>query len=270
MKKTNSIILTGPPRSGTTLACFLLNKLPNVVALHEPMNLKMFPSPETGLMAIDEFFPKMRQSLLSEKQALSKASGSHIPDNPFKHTSGALRKSIVQKEWVSFDKPLDSDFQLVIKQNAHFTFLLDRLIQSYTCATILRNPVSVIASWNTIDAPVAKGNLTVLKGLSPQLYHEIEQIPDILDRQVRLLHELFLRYLDLPELIVVRYEDIIESGGSALKKILPQAEALSEDLLSKNRNSLYRLEEISRIKERLLAFDGAYLKFYSTEQINQI
>jgi len=32
------IILTGIARSGTTLTCALLNKLPQTVALHEPMN----------------------------------------------------------------------------------------------------------------------------------------------------------------------------------------------------------------------------------------
>ena len=32
------IILTGIARSGTTLSCSLLNKLPQCVALHEPMN----------------------------------------------------------------------------------------------------------------------------------------------------------------------------------------------------------------------------------------
>jgi len=39
------IILTGIARSGTTLTCFLLNKLPQAVALHEPMD----PSQLVGL-----------------------------------------------------------------------------------------------------------------------------------------------------------------------------------------------------------------------------
>jgi hypothetical protein len=33
----NDVVLTGLPRSGTTLTCHLLNKLPDTVALHEPM-----------------------------------------------------------------------------------------------------------------------------------------------------------------------------------------------------------------------------------------
>ena len=33
-----NIVITGPGRSGTTLTCHLLNKLPNTVALSEPIN----------------------------------------------------------------------------------------------------------------------------------------------------------------------------------------------------------------------------------------
>lgn len=32
-----NVVLTGLPRSGTTLACRLLNLLPDTVALHEPI-----------------------------------------------------------------------------------------------------------------------------------------------------------------------------------------------------------------------------------------
>jgi hypothetical protein len=38
----NNILITGTPRSGTTLPCHLLNELPDTVALHEPMKVKEF------------------------------------------------------------------------------------------------------------------------------------------------------------------------------------------------------------------------------------
>jgi len=37
MSNPHNIILKEIPRSGTTLVCHLINKLPNFVALHEPM-----------------------------------------------------------------------------------------------------------------------------------------------------------------------------------------------------------------------------------------
>jgi hypothetical protein len=262
-----NIILTGPPRSGTTLACYLLNKAENTVALHEPMNLRMFPNPEAGLQSIQAFFAEMRHSLLEQGTALAKVAGLSIPDNPFQATAGGKRQSIVQKGVVHFDKTLTLDFYLVIKQNAHFTFLLPELARQYPCYAIIRNPVATLASWNTIDAPVARGNLTVLKTLNPSLYQELEAIPQLLARQVRLAHELYQRYLGLEGLEVIRYESMIESSGRALEKICPPAAFLNETLDNKNRNKIYSQALIDDIKAALLAFDGAYLQFYGREVI---
>jgi hypothetical protein len=256
------IILTGPPRSGTTLACYLLNKVPDTVALHEPMNRAMFPDPASGRENIRTFFGRMRQSLLQDGTALSKVAGDKIPDNPFTQTRGGERASIVAKKTVHFDKALRPDFHLVIKHNAHFTFLLRDLVREYPCYTVIRNPVSVIASWNTIDAPVARGNLSVLETLHPALYRELEGIPDLLTRQVRLADTLFACYLDLPGLTVIRYEDIIASGGRALAPVVPAAASLSEPLESRNRSALYDEGLLDRIRDALLRAEGAWSAFY--------
>lgn len=261
------IILTGPPRSGTTLACYLLNKVPDTVALHEPMNRSMFSDPETGLAATGEFFREMRRSLLRDGTALSKVSGDKIPDNPFTQTKGGERASIVAKKRVRFDKPLLEDFHLVIKHNAHFTFLIRELADRYPCHAVIRNPVSVIASWNTIDAPVARGNVTVLETLRPALYRRLETIPDILERQVALIDALFAQYADLPALGIIRYEDIIATGGAALSKVVPAAANLREPLESRNRSALYDDAMPDRIREALLRTDGAWTLFYSREAI---
>lgn len=264
-----NIILTGPPRSGTTLSCFLLNQLPNTIALHEPMNLGMFLSQEQGLEETQQFFAAMRQSLLTEGKALSKVKAGAIPSNPFGKAEEGKRASLVKKDWIHFEKPLQEDFTLVIKQNAHFTFLLEPLNLLYPLYTIIRNPVSTIASWNTIQAPVSKGNLTVLKGLRPALFEELERIPDLLDRQVRLLHELYLPYLLLRKEQLIRYEDIVQSNGAELGKIVPSAANIDHPLESKNRNQLYDESLRSAIFERLVRFGGCYMDYYHEEQLAQ-
>jgi hypothetical protein len=264
-----NIILTGPPRSGTTLSCFLLNQLPNTIALHEPMNLGMFQSQEQGLEETQQFFAAMRQSLLTEGKALSKVKAGAIPSNPFGKAEQGKRASTVKKDWIHFDKPLQPDFTLIIKQNAHFTFLLEPLNLLYPLYTIIRNPVSTIASWNTIQAPVSKGNLTVLKGLRPALFEELERIPDLLDRQVRLLHELYLPYRLLQKEQVIRYEDIVESNGAELNKIAPGPAAIDHPLESKNRNKLYDESLRSAILERLIRFGGCYLDHYNEAELTR-
>ena len=43
-----NVLVTGTPRSGTTLICSLVNKLPDTVALHEPMNVWEFADCRDG------------------------------------------------------------------------------------------------------------------------------------------------------------------------------------------------------------------------------
>jgi broad-specificity NMP kinase len=60
-----NVLITGTPRSGTTLVCSLLNKLPDIVALHEPMNVFDFVSRSDDEIAhmIDKFCAESRKSL---------------------------------------------------------------------------------------------------------------------------------------------------------------------------------------------------------------
>ncbi len=264
------IILTGPPRSGTTLTCHLLNLLDNTIALHEPMNLVMFPDRETALGNIASFFGEMRHSLLSEGKALSKVAGDKIPDNPFATQEGGHRSSIVVKKAITFDKPLSSDFRLIIKHNAHFSLLLTDLVKTYRCFSIIRHPLSVIRSWNTIQAPVAEGKITVFKTLAPEKYREIEAIPRLLDRQIRLLDYLFSCYVGLPGLTIIKYEDLIATQGSALESMVPEARRLNEPLQNRNRSPLYDPREEEVVRRAILDYPGAWESFYSRDSIAQL
>lgn len=263
------IILTGPPRSGTTLACHLLNQAPNTVALHEPMRLQMFPDADRALKNIDVFFGEMRTSLLQDGTAIARVKSGEIPDNPFGDAQGGIRYSSVTKAKVHFDKALDEDFRLVMKHNGHFTFLLAALVKRYPCYAIIRNPLATIASWNTISAPVAQGNLKVLRFLRPSLYKALEEIPNLFDRQIRLLGEMYECFELLPESHIISYEKMIATQGKALAVISPYAQSLESSLSSKNQNPLYRNLPLQEIADRLLAEEGKWHAYYSPEEILQ-
>ncbi len=262
-----NIILTGPPRSGTTLTCFLLNKVPNTIALHEPMNLQMFANVNAGISSVQSFFPEMRKSLLESGLALSKGSLGSIPANPFGDKGEKGRASIVKKELVHFDKPLSADFKLIIKHNGHFTYLLPELQELYPIYIIIRNPLATIASWNSVEAPVADGNLRVLQTLNPELFGTLNTISDIVSRQVALLDTMYSRYEATTKATIIRYEDIIASSGRALQVVSEAAKTLSEPLENKNSNPLYDSHLIDEIKVKLLNHKGAYLNYYSSSSI---
>src|SRR3954469_15466930 len=85
-----NVLITGTPRSGTTLLCSLLNKVPDVVALHEPMNVWEFPNCKDAAAVadvIERFCAESRTSLREHGYALSKHVKGNIPDNVAKRRS---------------------------------------------------------------------------------------------------------------------------------------------------------------------------------------
>lgn len=264
-----NIILTGPPRSGTTLACHLINKLPDIVALHEPMNVRMFPDKNSALVNIASFFEEMRQMITREKKAISRIKDGKIPTNPFE--SGLRnRKSIVEKGFFEINKELDEDFDLVIKQNGHFSFLLDELKSRYECFGIIRNPLTVLASWNSIDAPVSGGNLNVLKGLDPLLWHRLEGLQPIYDRQITLLNEIFKSMHHISKENLIKYEDIVATGGKSLAAVSSEASNLNESLENKNINNKYNTAVLKILARKLAVTGGAWTDYYNKEELYMV
>lgn len=74
----------------------------------------------------------------------------------------------------------------------------------------------------------------------------------------------------LPDQCIVRYEDIISSGGKALSAIVPAAQELDEPLESKNLSPLYDREDMLRIGDKLLQSEGAYWHYYSRESVEKL
>ncbi|GGE00842.1 sulfotransferase [Planktosalinus lacus] len=261
-----NIILTGPPRSGTTLTCNLLNRLPNVVALHEPMNLKLFPDKTEGLKNTIDFFENMRTMIDEEGFAISKVKDGVIPTNPFEE-GASNRTSIVKKGKFKINKQLSPDYVLVIKHNGHFTFLLKELKNHFPCYSVIRNPVSTIASWNSINVPVSKGNLTVLKGLNPVLFEDLNTIGDLFLRQIALYNEIVKSYSLLNEKNIIRYEDLITSSGKVLSAITEVATELQVKLINKNKVNSYNFDQMEMIANKILRDQGAWRDFYTEQEI---
>jgi len=114
-------------------------------------------------------------------------------------------------------KPLSQDFSLVIKHNAAFTALLPELAQRFECYCLVRNPLAVLASWNSVNLPVSTGRLPAGEHFDQALSRRLDAEPDLLERQLHLLDWLFGRFAaHLPAERILRYEDIVHSAGAAL------------------------------------------------------
>ena len=270
----SDVILTGVPRSGTTLTCHLLNQLPNTLALHEPINTWVRGADHAAACdTIERFFGATRASALGHGMVATKHIGGRLPVNPISERYGesGLRPALAQHGEVKVDKPLGEGFLLVIKHPAAFTALLASLVGRFPCYAVIRNPLSVLCSWNSIDVPVFHGHAPAAESRDARLAEALGRIDDRVARQLHLLSWFFDAYRRvLPAHAILRYEDTVASRGRSLRAITPLAERLDEPLESKNASQVYDKALMRSLGERLLAADGAFWDFYSRESVRAL
>ena len=268
--KPRNIILTGVPRSGTTLCCNLLGQASDTVALFEPMPVHELPlQHDVAAAEVAAFFKRSRASLLNSGMAASQQAEGRVPDNPFGSEVGAngIRVRKVQLGDIRVEKPLSPEFTLVVKHNAAFTALLPTLLPLFECYALVRNPLAVLASWNSVDLPVARGRLPAGERLSPALRVRLDAEPDVLERQLLLLDWLFERFdRCLPRERIMRYEQLVASGGNALATTLAVA-VPPLPLRNRNANRLYDAGACERYAERLHRHEGPWRGFYGDADV---
>jgi hypothetical protein len=269
------VVLAGLPRSGTTLTCHLLNRLPDTVALHEPIRgiFKSLTDRSAICASVDRFFRDTRESILTRGTAVSKHRDGQIPDNPVgdRDAASGLRQRAVVKGEIRIEKDLRPDFLLVIKHPAAFTALLEDLVPRFPCYAVIRNPLSVLASWNSVDMSVQSGHAPIAERLDGGLAYALGRVEDRLERQLHLLAWFYERFArTLPPTSIVRYEELIASGGRALSAITPRAAVLDEALYSRNSNEAYDRRAMRAIGDKLLKTEGAFWHFYAKEDVERL
>lgn len=287
-----NIILTGVPRSGTNLVCYLLNQLPNTIALSEPPIAEMKTCRGNEIEPIRQFFRSSRNLLLSQGKALSRQQQGEVTDNlaSDRPSNGGwldfclayitknknrvkpgLRYFKDQPGEIEFNKELSRNFLLCIKHNPIFTALLNPLAEHYRCFAIVRNPLAVLGSWNTFDFPGRDGHAPRAERVDLTLKQQLANAKDRFERQFILLTWCYHKYCSiLPKENILRYEDIIETGGRSLAVITEKAKELTPTLTARNTNQLYDHSLMLKLGKRLLETDGAYWNFYSRIEIEAL
>ena len=270
-------LLTGIPRSGTSLSCRLAAGLPDTVALSEPLNGKPYwkraRDPHNACTFIGEFVERARERILAESRAPSMLVHGRLDDGMVAAEPGSDGLRAPQSQWGEYpvDKALSIRFTLVVKHNALFTALLPRLTESLPCLALVRNPVSVLASWQTVNLPVHRGRIPEGEALDGRLRGALNREPDALRRQLMLLEWFFARFRShLPAGNVMRYEDVVDTGGVALFRRLGHAGAAPVDLKSRNSNPLYDRVPVETLLRVLLDAGGSWMHYYTPGDCEQV
>lgn len=210
-------LVTGIPRSGTTLCCKLLNQCDNTLALHEPIDPQKLSS-LSAVLAVDEIQEQIHsiRSSLEQNKAIEHGDSKGIElDNPVGQVkdSHGLRVQESARGKVSLPS-INNDTVLYIKQNALFTALAHELTKYFTLVAIMRNPVDVLLSWMTVKLPVNQGRLPAGEKYDSNLAILLQQ-GSVFERQIA-IYRWFIQKFEAANLNIVRYEDIISTNGVAL------------------------------------------------------
>jgi hypothetical protein len=279
----HNVLLTGLPRSGTTLACELLNQLPDTVALDEPMTIGPMNEPASSTNArpdpeliCDDIVRKLddiRESIATSKTTHSAHVQGRVMGAKYDDTVDreGLRTGLYTRGEIRIDKPLSPSFLLITKHPAAFTALLETLAPRFRVYAMVRNPLAVWSSWQTIRFNVRDGHHGAAERIDYELAETLASIRDRIDRQFHLLTWFYERFSTLlPDDRVIRYESLVESRGKALQAITPGASTLDEPLENRNDAAVYDRREMRLLAERLLSTEGPYWDFYSKESVRQL
>jgi len=278
-------LLTGISRGGTTLACELLNRLPDVRALDEPMDPNQLVREATLddgrsldavriLAGIGKFAEEQRGSILQRGVALSLnieggVLGERVSDARDEH---GLRVLMGRRGEIPVDPPASPDFKLVIKHPVAFTALLPILSDRFEVFAVVRNPLAVLASWESVPFAQREGRLGLRPQIAPELAARLEETEDRLERQLLLLDWFFTCYAStLARERVVRYEDIISTGGAALAPLAASAAELRVKLESRNMARVYDRAHMRQLGSILLDREGSqWLAYYTHAEIGTL
>jgi hypothetical protein len=217
------LLITGIPRSGTSLLCRLLHESPDTVIINEPVEI-FEPLTYGGWPSwMASYYRELRIKILDGVEIENKVVDGQVTED----TREADQRVMYQP---SVHRP---DFVLGTKNTLAYLARLSLLRNAMPNAPIvacIRNPFYTIASWKTsfphlqkVDFsafPVAYTDNRFLTGIEKNRLAEIincEEIP--------IKHALLWRHMaeiireNNDRLSVVRYEDLIEKPGVEIKNI---------------------------------------------------
>jgi hypothetical protein len=269
------ILLGGIPRSGTTLTCHLFNQQPNSHALVESMNVSALVKLKTEKERVDyignymsDIYSRIESSCPININVIENQNTNTFSENG-DNGGGKRQNKITKKQDILISRELKENFKLILKHPNAFIALLPELKDSFKVVAQIRNPLSILASWNSLDHALSRGHAPMAEALNLSLKERLAEINDDLDRQIALLnwyYEIIDEHLTAEE--VIKYEDLIESNGETLARIVPQHYSQHENLKNRNRNSLYNEQFLLKAFKRLITRpEHACWRFYNKRDI---
>ena len=218
------LIITGLPRSGTTLAAAVIDQAPDSLCLSEPDGhldlMSRAASAEDFVTSLCEEFDAVRRTILGGGSVLDRrrADGAPITNYFSDPLPDGRREAVFATRGVS-RSGLSVDFVLGVKHNALYAAVLPEIVNSgrFRVIAIVRDPIAVLMSLQTLDLPISRGRLPAGERFWPALAALGRADVDLTDKQIRICDLLLHRFAQLADRIaVIPYEVFVTDPAQLL------------------------------------------------------
>lgn len=269
------LLLTGIPRSGTTLSAAMIDSLEDSICLSEPVwqnkRWAKVASREqfAGLLLRD--FQSVRAALGEGKAVLDRRNPDGSPvTNYFARRKGRVGRAF---SLLHLAKPnLTEQFLLAMKHNEGYLAILPELTANseMPIIAVVRHPVPTILSWRSLAGnaaqqqilPVSSGRVPALERHWPELAELVARCPELDERQVRLYDLFCARILQFKERIqIVRYEEIVRDHQIFAAR-LQRRSFFRQPIRDQNNSSHYHWNDRAKIEGLLTHYAPHALELY--------
>lgn len=246
IQDTNNFVITGIPRSGTSLLCNLINHIENVVCFNELEPLYQVDN-------LPHVFHTLRHQLKKRSlvpMSISTITGKEITDTQSKH---------YERKFVEIDIKSNKRLSVGSKINVPYLLQIEKILSfGYKVIFVTRDPVYAIASWN-MHKNINEQYVTDSDFKKWPRYKNFNfKSKDRIGRQV----ELYRRFDDimakfLIDTVFIKYEKLIYDPELEISKILNLLDMDFElkeeipELKNLNRDSRFPDIDLDEIREKL-------------------
>lgn len=267
------VLVTGLPRSGSTLVSALIDGLPDAVCLNEPSwqpgLLSKFPLdilPFCKWLSGDYAWTRQQIFMQEAVTDFRAADGSPLLDGLLDPMQKRNDKG--EPEGVVFLRPgLSADFILAMRHHALYTSILPTLVKfrQFKIIAVIRHPFDVLNSWRQLQIPLpARGRPHGIARFWPEALAIAEAKMEAADQMVQLYDTYIQRYHELREHVtIVKFEDVIDDPFLVSRLFgidTPSANAMKVE----KRTRVLVTAEVNIFRERLRKY-GVFTRQYYTD-----
>jgi len=276
IQQYKNLIISGIPRSGTTLVASLINNMNGGICLSEPNNhvkwIAISKNRQDYTDRIEKDFFNIRDRIQRREKIYNrvKKDGSVITN--YFNERGKRRYVLrpIDYKDIFNGELVEEEIILGFKHNAHYTSVLPELVERHIgIILIIRNPISTLLSWRRLNLPISKGRLPAGERFWPKLKEISLSSKNLLTKQTKIYNEfcrVYFEYEKLDNVLLVKYEDVLKNKD-ILYDVFKREKIKNINIKDMNNNPNYKLNEINLIKHSVEKYAPHSFRYYSLNQI---